>query len=137
MASKADIQELLRLQVKALRDIFNNEGEENLGKQYLLNSIMFYCLLFVNSDTVDGESLPSELSYLVKKQSFDETVELAEVLGALIDVAGSILQDKRQQQAVDVIKAVLHNGLSKLVRAVLDKDHSSRSVLESLLPVER
>ena len=79
-----------------MRDIFNNDGEESLGKHYLLNSVLFYCLLFVNSDAIDGESLPSEISYLAKKQSVSELTELVEVLGALVDVSGSLLTDARQ-----------------------------------------
>lgn len=137
---------MLRLQVRVLRDIFNNEAEETLGRQYLLNSVLFYCLLCVSSDSSDGESLSSELDYLIKKQSPQDNGELAEVLGALVDISAKVLHDPRQQQALDVVRSVLYSGWSKITRSVLDQDSSLRSgkissraqaLLEELLPVSR
>ena len=67
-ATKRDIPEILRHQLKTLRAIFNNSTDENLSKTYLVNSLLFFCLLSVATDLRDGEALPSELAYLVKKQ---------------------------------------------------------------------
>jgi hypothetical protein len=146
VASQLSVPELLRLQVKALRGIFNNESEEDLGQPYLLNSVLFYCLLCAPSDSGDGESLPLELSYLVKKQPLRDTVELVEVLGALVDVAATILHDPRQQQALDVIRAVLYSGWTRVAKIVIEQDpsleaegpaHRDRPLLGELLPVAR
>jgi hypothetical protein len=136
--------------VQGLRDIFNNASADNLGRHYLLNSVLFYCLLCVSSNSGDGESLSSELGYLVKKQSLQGTVELTEILGVLVDFAAKVLQEQRQQQALDVIRAVLYNGWTKIAKAVLEQDSSGQparlelrtgphpeGALEELLPLSR
>ena len=41
---------------------------------------------------------------------------------ALIDISQSILENQKQQQALDVIKSVLYNGLTKIVRILIDLD---------------
>ena len=132
--------------MKHLRDIFNNDVEDNLSRQYLLNSALFYCLLCVSSDTCDGESLPTELSYLIKKQPLQDTVELTEVLGALVDITAKVLHDPRQQQALDVVRAVLYSGWTKIVRLVVEQDASLKEgqpnpratpLLNELLPLSR
>lgn len=88
---------MLRLQVKTVRDIFNNATMDNLSRSYLLNSLLYFCLLCLGSDFSEGESLPSELSYLVKKQPLQESVALVDVLGALLDVAPKLLDSPRQR----------------------------------------
>lgn len=95
----------------------------------MLNSVLFYSLLFVGSDSCDGESLSSELSYLIRKQSLEETVKMTGVLGLLADVAAKLLQEQRQQQAVDVIRAVLYNGWTKIAKIVME--------LNQVLPTDK
>ena len=70
--------------------------KENLDGIYILNSVLFYCLLFAGTDSCDGETLQSELNYLIKKQSSQQNLELAQILGILVDMSQVILKDQRQ-----------------------------------------
>ena len=88
--------DVLRLQLESLKDIFNNQMREQLDAVYILNSILFYCLLFVGTDSCDGETLQTELNYMIKKQSVELNLEVVEVLGILADMTDQILKDQRQ-----------------------------------------
>jgi len=70
--------------------------KEQLDAIYILNSILFYCLLFVGTDSCDGETLQTELNYMIKKQSVEQNLELVEILGILVDMPKDILKDQRQ-----------------------------------------
>ena len=41
--------------------------DDNLSGKYLLNSILYYCLLFVSTDSIDADSLTTELAYIIKR----------------------------------------------------------------------
>lgn len=79
VSSKKDILEILKLQIQNLKDIFNNDLKEDSDTQYLLNSILCHCLLFVCSDSIDGDSVQTELQYLVNKQSLEQNCQLIEM----------------------------------------------------------
>ena len=73
-----------------------------------------------------------------------ETIELVEVLSSLIDIIGKILDLPRQSQAVDVIKAILYSGLTRIAVAMNDSEASShpeklmkRSKCQEILGVNR
>ncbi len=70
--------------------------KEQLDAIYILNSILFYCLLFVGTDSCDGETLQTELNYMIKKQSVEANLELVEILSILVDMPEQILKDQRQ-----------------------------------------
>lgn len=66
------------LQFNCIRDIFNNEMDDNLDLRYLLNSVLFYCLTFAPNDSLHTEKLSSEVSFMVSHwQSMDTLVEAA------------------------------------------------------------
>lgn len=94
--AKRDIAELLAQQLRTIRSIFSNSGQASLSRSYLLNSLLFFCLLCAGSDTADAASLPSELSFLVQRQPLQESLALVEVLGVLLDAAPAIMESPRQ-----------------------------------------
>ena len=52
---------MLSAQLKNIQDIFNNNLQKNIDSQYILNSILSHCLLLLCSDSIDGESVSTEL----------------------------------------------------------------------------
>ena len=84
---------MLRIQLESLKDIFNNQMKENLDGTYILNSVLFYCLLFVGTDSCDGETLQTELNYMIKKQSVQQNLELVGLLGILVDMSRQMLEE--------------------------------------------
>lgn len=52
---RGDSLSLLQLELKTLRDLFNNSQDESLSRSYLLNSLLFFCLLSLGTDSREGE----------------------------------------------------------------------------------
>ena len=68
----------MELEFKCLKDIFSNDVRDNIDGQYLVNSALFYCLLLACTDALDGDQLPSEPSFLLRRcQLGKESLELA------------------------------------------------------------
>jgi hypothetical protein len=51
---------------------------------------------------------------------------LIELQGILVDISAKILKEQRQFQALEVIKAVLYNGICKVLRIIMEEEEKRR-----------
>lgn len=87
LSCRKEVQNIIELEFKSIKDIFSNDVRDNIDGQYLINSALFYSLLLVCSDSLDGDQLTSETAFLVKRcQLGNESLDLARILGILADM---------------------------------------------------
>lgn len=93
LSCRKEVQNIMELEFKCLKDIFSNDVRDNIDGQYLVNSTLFFSLVLACTDSIDGDQLLSEPSFLVKRcQHGKESLELAQIVGILVDMIGQIHQ---------------------------------------------